>query len=173
MAICEECGSRQVELSLFEGVEVEVCQLCEHMQGDAVGVQAVQETLEAKERGFQPAVYPLVTALESVPTFKVVQASAGRPERAEYPFVFIRVREGGLIDLERLLTSLEMANRATTRRWVVELTLQHGLLFIFRPRFWKPVLDISATDIQEARADLPVLARTIRRDVSLSWWRGA
>jgi ribosomal protein L28 len=170
--VCDECGSRQIERSLMEEVEVEVCQLCGNIQGDGLNVSEARERIEARERGFQPAVYPLVKALESVPTFKVVQASAGRPERAEYPFVFIRVKEGGLIDLERLLTSMEMANRTTKRRWVVELTLQRGLLFIFRPRFWKPVLDISAEDIGEARADLPILARTILRDVGLSWWRG-
>ena len=50
-------------------------------------------------------------------------------------------------------------------------TLQRGLLFILRPRFWKPVLDIDAKDIAEARADLPLLAKAIQRDVQLGWWR--
>ncbi len=79
----------------------------------------------------------------------------------------------GLSDVEHLLTSLEMANRSTKRRWVVELSLQRGLLFILRPRFWKAILDITADDILEARADLALLALTIGRDVRLSWWRGS
>jgi hypothetical protein len=83
------------------------------------------------------------------------------------------VAEGGLSDVENLLTSLEMANRSTKRRWVVELSLQRGLLFILRPRFWKAILDISPEDIREAHADLSLLARTIGRDVQLSWWRGS
>lgn len=173
MPSCDECGSQQVEESLVEEVEVLVCRLCGHLQGDGSNVRLVEERLEAQERGFQPAVYPLVKALEAVPTFKVSAASAGRPARAEYPFVFLRVKEGGLADVERLLTSLEMANRVTQRRWVVECSLQRGLLFILRPRFWKAVLDISAQDIEEARADLPLLADTLRRDVALGWWKGS
>ncbi len=172
MPVCEECGSQQVDADVVEGVELDVCRLCGHLQGEDDRVARVEELRAARERGIDPLVYPLVVALEKVPTFRVEQATAGRPERNEYPFVFLRVREGGLQDLERLLTSLEMANRATTRRWVVESALQRGLLFILRPRFWKAVLDITEKDILEARHDLPVLAKALRRDVELAWWRG-
>ena len=173
MATCEECGNSQIAPDRVEGVEVRVCQLCGAVQGEGEAVGVARQRIEARERGFQPEVYPLVLALETVPTFKVSAASAGRPQRSEYPFVFLRVREdGGLVDLERLLTSLEMANRGTKRRWVMELTLQRGLLFILRPRFWKAVQEITTTDIEEARADLPILAESIRRDVGLTWWRG-
>ena len=76
----------------------------------------------------------------------------------------------GVRDLERLLTSLEMANQSTVRRWVVECTLQRGLLFILRPRFWKPILEINDVDIREARGDLKLLAEVLARDIKLSWW---
>ncbi len=170
MAECEECGSRQVEAAVVEGVEVEVCGLCDHVQGEARNVALVAERREAAERGFHRTIYPLVKSLEQVRTFTVDGASAGRPETGEYPFVFLRLAPDGLKDLERLLTSLEMANHHTQRRWVVECSLQRGLLFILRPRFWKPVLAIDAQDIREARADLPLLARTIARDLGLTWW---
>lgn len=172
MERCDECGSRQVEETDVLGLRVEVCRLCGNVQGDEARVAEVRERREAADRGFQAEVYPLVKALEQVESFRVETASAGRVERSEYPFVFLRVLRDGLPDLERLLTSLEMANRLTRRRWVVELSLQRGLLFILRPRFWKPVLDVSAADILEARSDLPVLARSLARDVGLSWWRG-
>ena len=55
----------------------------------------------------------------------------------------------------------------------MECSLQRGLLFILRPRFWKPVLDITPADIEEARPDLLLLGQALRRDVSLSWWREA
>lgn len=171
MTHCDECGSSQVDEAEVEGVVVGVCRLCGHLHGDQERVARVRERQEARERGLDPAVFPLVKVLERVPTFVVVAATAGRPARGEYPFVFLRVKEGGLGDVERLLTSLEMANRTTKRRWVVECTLQRGLLFILRPRFWKPVLDIDAADISEARADLPVLAGTLQRDVELGWWQ--
>ena len=154
----------------IEGVDVLECGLCGALHGDDREVALVEERREARARGFDPAIYPLVRALEQVPTFRVVAAEAGRPERSEYPFVFLRLHEGGLVHLERLLTSLEMANRDTKRRWVVEATLQRALLFVLRPRFWKRVSEITAADIEEARADLDVLGRVIGRDVKLPWW---
>ena len=63
-----------------------------------------------------------------------------------------------------------MANRSTKRRWVVECSLQHGLLFVLRPRFWKAVLEIDERDIREARDDFQVLAAILGRDIGLSWW---
>jgi hypothetical protein len=154
-----------------QGVDVEQCGLCDHVQGAADAVGMVAERREAKESGHDPAVYPLVKAMDEVPTFQVVSASAGRGETSEYPYVFFRVRGDGLRDVERLLTSLEMANQATQRRWVVECSLQRGLLFILRPRFWKPVLEIDERDIREARADLELLAEVLTRDRQLSWGR--
>ena len=171
MARCDECGSSQVAEAEVEGVAVGLCALCGNVQGDEEQVAQVHERREAAERGFEPVIYPLVRALEAVPSFRVSGASAGRPSISEYPYVFLRVKPDGLVDVERLLTSLEMANRSSRRRWVVECSLQRGLLFILRPRFWKPVLDISAQDIAEARADLPLLASVIQRDVKLSWWQ--
>ncbi len=171
MAVCEECGSRQLGPARVEGVDVEQCGLCDHIQGDAASVSLVEERREASDSGYSPIVYPLVKAMNTVPTFRVSDASAGRPETSEYPFVFFRLANEGVRDLERLLTSLEMANQSTQRRWVVECTLQRGLLFILRPRFWKPILEINETDIREARGDLKLLAEILARDIQLSWWK--
>ncbi|MHC4449797.1 MAG: hypothetical protein ACYS0E_06600, partial [Planctomycetota bacterium] len=78
---------------------------------------------------------------------------------------------GGLRDVEKLLRSVEMANRETHFRWLVELTLQQSIVFVLRPRFFKPPLEITADEIRKAREDLGRLARCLRRDVSLSWWK--
>ncbi len=170
MDVCEECGSHQLEPALVEGVEVARCGLCDHLQGDTAAIAIIDQRREASDRGFSAIVYPLVKALELVPSFRVTGASPGRVETSEFPFVFLRVAEGGLRDVERLLTSLEMANETTRRRWVVECTLQRGLLFILRPRFWKAVLEIDEKDIREARQDFKLLADVLARDVKLSWW---
>lgn len=169
---CEVCGNHQLS-SVDEGERsLWRCELCEHLHGSADVLERVALRDEADERGIHPLVFPLVKALETVPTFRVAQASAGRPDASEYPFVFLRVSEGGLGDVEHLLTSLELANRATLRRWVVECALQRGLLFIVRPRFWKAIQDITPDDVAECRADLQHLADAVARDVRLSWWRG-
>lgn len=171
MPICEECGNHQVSLRLVEGVEIAECALCGHLQGDDAKVARIERRREARERGFDPLVYPLVKALEAVPTFRVAGASAGDPTRRDYPFVFLRLEPTGLVDLERLLTALDMANHATKRRWVVECALQRGLLFILRPRFWKPVTAISSDDIRESQSDLALLAATLEQNVGADWWR--
>ena len=168
--VCESCGNRRVVPRRVEGVAVRECELCGALAGDDDGVAAAETRREGRERGFDPRVYPLVRALERVPSFEVASADAGHPELGEYPYVFLRLREGGLAHLERLLTSLEMVNRRTRRRWVVEAALQHGLLFILRPRFWKAIAEITSTDIEEAQADLAVLAAVLARDVDLPWW---
>lgn len=169
--VCEVCGSRQMEPITLRGVEVERCGLCGHVQGDEARVAQLEAEAEAEASGHHADVYPLVRALDEVPTFRVVSTSVGRAETGEFPFVFFRVTEGGLKHVERLLTSLEMANRTTQRRWVVECTLQRELLFVLRPRFWKPVLEIDANDIREARTDFRILADILARDVQLAWWR--
>ena len=169
--VCESCGSHQVRAARVAGFEVEQCDLCGHVQGDEEQVAQLATHREAEARGIDPEIYALVQAIERVPTFRIDQASAGRAQTAEYPFVFLRVLPGGLPHLERLLTSIEMANHHTRRRWVIECTLQHGLLFILRPRFWKPVLEIQPSDVREARGDLPILARAIARDVQMAWWK--
>ena len=168
---CDVCGSHQMEAEVLDGARVDRCGLCDHVQGDEGRVARLEAVDEADVRGVHPDVFPLVKALEEVPTFTVSGTSVGRAETSEFPFVFLRVAPGGLRDVERLLTSLEMANRSTKRRWVVECTLQRELLFVLRPRFWKPILDIDATDIREARTDFRVLADILARDVKLSWWR--
>lgn len=169
-AACEACGNRRLVPKTIEGVELLECELCEELQGDDAQVALAEERREGRDRGFDGRIYPLVKALERVPTFKVSGADPGGADRTEYPYVFLRLAPGGLAHLERLLTSLEMANRETRRRWVVEASLQRGLLFILRPRFWKLVSQITADDIRESQLDLDVLARILRRDVQLPWW---
>lgn len=170
-SVCDECGSHQMEPDVVDGARVERCGLCDHVQGGARTIDRRDEVDEARDRGHHPDVYPLVRALEEVRTFTVVSTSVGRAETGEFPFVFLRLVPGGLRDLEKLLTSLEMANRTTKRRWVVECTLQRELVFVLRPRFWKAVLEIDATDIREARSDFRVLADILARDVKLGWWK--
>lgn len=172
MAECEVCGGHVMEAVTADGTELLECGLCGHLQGDEETVQRLEMLREAEERGYHPLIYPLVQALETVPTWRVSAASAGRLDTCEYPFVFLRLSPEGLQDLEHLLRSLELANRHTKRRWVVECALQRGLLFIVRARFWKAIQDIHRDDIEECRADLGHLAEAVQRDVRLSWWRG-
>lgn len=168
---CDACGNRRLVPKIVEGIELLECELCDALQGDDALVALVEERREGRERGFDPRIYPLVKALELVPTFKVTAADPGGNERTEYPYVFLRLSAQGLVHLERLLTSLEMVNRETKRRWVVEASLQRGLLFILRPRFWKPVTEITDDDVRDSQSDLDVLARILRRDVKLPWWK--
>ena len=45
------------------------------------------------------------------------------------------------------------------------------MVFVLRPRFYKRPQEITAEEIRQAREDLDRLARRLRRDVSLTWWK--
>jgi len=168
---CDVCGSRNVRRRTIEGFLLEECGLCGNLQGDDEAVARIEELRAGRERGLEDDVTPLVAALEGAEVFKVVQASAGEPRRNESPYVFFTLTKNDTTYIEKLLRSLELANRETRLRWLVELSLQHGVVYILRPRFWKSPSDLAPEDIEAARKDLAILARRLRRDVSLSWWK--
>ena len=159
--------------STVEGVDVEECGLCGHLMGDDRAVAVVEERRAARERGLDPDVYPLVLALERVPTFHVETPPRAKRAAATTPTCSCASTPRGSPDLERLLTTLEMANHVTKRRWVVECALQRGLVFILRPRFSAEARGraITPDDMRESRGDLGVLAEVFAKNVSASWWR--
>lgn len=162
---CDVCGSRNVARREVEGQLLEECNLCGNLQGDDEAVALIEELRAGRERGLDDEVIPLVSVLESVGVFLIVQASGNPPE------ILFRLRGDDTRYLERLLRSIELANRETKLRWLIELSLQHDIVYILRPRFWQPPRTISAAQIEIAQRDLPVLAQRLRRDLSLSWWQ--
>lgn len=123
-----------------------------------------------RARGLDDRVIPLVTALESSGVFRLQSASAGDPRRNEPPYVLLALTKSDTAWLERLLRSLEIANRETRLRWLVELTLQRGIACLLRPRFYKSPSDLTPEDLDAAQRDLLVLGKSFRRDLGLSWW---
>ncbi len=168
---CEACGSRNMERRTVETILVEECQLCGNLQGDDAAVARIEEVRRGRERGLDEGIAPLVQALESSGVLQVTHASSGSLQSRESPHLFFRVTKNDAIHLERLLRTLEHANRETELVWLVELTLQHSLLYILRPRFWKRPQEVTPDEIRLARRDLPLLAARLRRDLQLSWWR--
>jgi len=154
-----------------EGVWLEECNLCGNLQGDDEAVRRIVELREGRDRGLDDEISPLVAVLESAKSFRIVQASGGLPAQGEPPGVLFTLTRNDTRPIERLLKSIELSNRETKLRWVVELSLQHEIVYIIRPRFLKPPCDITRSEIREARKDLPILTRRLRRDLSLSWWR--
>jgi hypothetical protein len=167
---CDSCGSHNVSRREIEGHLLFECHLCGDLSGDDGAVVLIDELREGRARGLDDEVIPLVSVLESTRAFKLIHASIGWREKGEAPSILFAA-SGGLRDVEKLLRSVEMANRETHFRWLVELTLQQSIVFVLRPRFFKPPLEITADEIRKAREDLGRLARCLRRDVSLSWWK--
>ena len=114
---------------------------------------------------------PAGAAIERAEVFTVVQAFGGNAQRGEFPSVLFRLPGNDATYVERLLRTIEHANRETRLRWLIELSLQHQLVYILRPRFWKPPATITPEEIRDAQTDLSTLAQRLRRDQSLSWWR--
>lgn len=168
---CDACGSRSVQRREVEGHLLYECDLCGELFGDDAAIAAVVMLREGRDRGLEDAIVPLVFALEATHAFKLVKASIGWREKGEPPSVLFSAVRSGLRDVEKLLRSIELANRKTTFRWLVELSLQHSVVFVLRPRFFKSPRDLTVAEINQARDDLSVLARQLRRDSELSWWR--
>ena len=168
---CDVCGSRNVARREIEGYLLFECNLCGNIEGDDEAVARIEELRRGRERGLDDEIIPLVTVLESTKVFRIVQASAGEPSRKAWPYIFFGLLRNDTTYIERLLRSLELANRATAKRWLIELSLQRDIVYILLPRFWKSPADITAEEIRIARRDLKVLADRLRRDLSLSWWQ--
>ncbi len=168
---CEDCGSRNVSRRDIEGHLLYECNLCGNLEGDDRAVMLIEELRVGRERGIDDEVIPLVSVLESTGIFKIVRASAGNPNRNEAPVVLFQSTKSDTAPIENLLRSLELANRKTRLLWLIELSLQHAIVYTLRPRFWRPPSDVSPDDLRVAQKDLVVLARQLRRDLSLSWWR--
>lgn len=168
---CDACGSHSVTRRDIEGYLLFECQLCGEMFGDDEAIALIDELREGRARGLDDEVIPLVSVLESTQAFRLVHASIGWKEKGEAPSVLFTAVRSDMRDIERLMKSLELANRRTHHRWLVELSLQQTLVFVLRPRFYKPPADITPGEIEQARADLGTVATQLRRDVSLSWWR--
>jgi len=168
---CEVCGSRNTTRTEVEGYLLYECNLCGNLQGDDEAAERIEELRRGRDRGLDDEVIALVSVLESAGVFRVTQCSAGAPERREWPYLFFTLLRSDTSWIEKLLRSIELANRETTKRWLIELSLQHGIVYILRPRFWKNPSDITPEEIRVARADLSVLAERLRRDLALSWWR--
>lgn len=168
---CDSCGSHNVKRREIEGHLLFECDLCGEMSGDDAAVTAIETLRRGRARGLDDEVIPLVEVLEDTGAFRLIHASAGWKEKGEAPSILLASTRDELRGIERLLRSIEMANRETKLRWLVELALQQTVVFILRPRFFKAPTDITPAEIDVARADMAILARCLRRDTSLSWWR--
>ncbi len=127
---------------------------------------------EGRERGFEPAIYPLVLALDKLAGLRVSRAHAGDAEERVWPFVQMRVLDGrALMGLENLAKSLALAAVGAGQHWVVEAEFAAQLTFTLKPRFHRDPDRIDAAAIAAAQRDLGRLAANLGRDMRLSWWR--
>jgi len=169
METCSECGNRAVAPRRYDEHSVLECELCGALSGSASAVRAVLDARAARERGVDPAAFPLVRALGELTSLRIDAHGGGDRELGVLPFVaFQLVDAGGLLQLENLGKSLHLAGRSLQLAWTIELETGPALTFALRPRL--PAQAAEAA-VMAAQADLATLARAIERDRRLSWWR--
>jgi hypothetical protein len=168
---CEVCGCHDVRRTEIEGFVLEECGLCGNVQGDDEAVARIEELREGRREGIEDAVYPLVKALRAIPTLRTVNSCGGHVSRCEPPYVWFTIEQDTLRFLERVATSLAMANRRTRCRWVLEATMQRELTFELKPNFHRHAVEVGRETIVNAIADLAILAHGFRRDRDLAWFR--
>ena len=170
---CDECGGNAWAALREEGHEVLECTLCGALSGDDQAVTEILLARQARERGLEPVVFPLVRVLEKVPRLRIVRASPGSPERRIWPVVFLSTEgEKGLRAIERLAKSLALHSRDLRLHWFLEVEFQERLLFLLQPRLFQAPAQVSDRDVLDAQADLRTLARLLDMDMKLHWWQG-
>lgn len=169
---CEDCGGGVLRAASVEGYAVLACDLCGALHGEEGPVRAALLSREGRERGFEPAIYPLVLALDKLAGLRVVRAHAGDVEDRVWPFVQMRVLDGrALMGLENLVKSLALGAVGAGQHWVVEAEYVAHLTFTLKPRFHRDPDRIDAAAIAAVQRDLSRLAANLERDMRLSWWR--
>ncbi|MBI4567018.1 MAG: hypothetical protein HY719_01325 [Planctomycetes bacterium] len=167
---CVECGNESLHPVAVDQGFVSECALCGHVDGPGELVERVLDVREARERGFDPLVYPLVKVLAELPGIRVTAAMAGDPEHGFSPAVQFEIADRRFDSLVKLLVSLTMINREARGRWVVEAELQRDLCFVLKPRLSPRFDDEWKARIPAFQEDLALLARRMRQNTSLSWW---
>jgi len=171
MAVCDECGSDVLEAVRIEGVEVVECSLCGALSGSDDAVTRVLVAREAREKGIDPAIYPLVLTLGKIPGLQVVMADIGDAERLVWPFVQLApTDQRSWRGVESLLKSLALSARGQQVHWVVEVEYQHRLVLTLKPRFHRDVTRITAEVVVTAQRDLDRIRTHLEAHMSLSWW---
>jgi len=170
---CAECGNRTLVAVEQEGHRLFECELCGALAGDDAAVTEVLLAREARERGFDPLVYPLVRALDRIPGLRVARAGAGSPDERVWPFVqMLAVDARALVGLENLTKSIVLgAVGSGGMHWVVEVEYQARLTFTLKPRFHRDTGRIDEAAVRAAQRDLARLCANLERDMRLSWWR--
>jgi hypothetical protein len=170
---CDECGGSAWTPLREEGHDLLECTLCGALAGPDLAVTEVLLARQARERGVEPVVFPLVQVLEKVPRLHIVRASAGHPIRRIWPVVFLSTEgEKGLRAIERLAKSLALHSRDLRLHWFLEVEFQERLLFLLQPRLFHAPAQVGEQDVLDAQHDLGVLARLLDMDMKLQWWSG-
>lgn len=126
---------------------------------------------QAEERGFHPALYPLVVQIDRIDGLCVLQAEAGEPGQRTWPFVQLGLDGAFARSLENLAKSIALSNVHSEVHWVLEVEYQRQLVVTLKPRFHRGLDQIGPREVIKARADLQRVAANLERDMALSWWR--
>lgn len=170
---CDDCGNRSLISVERDGLALFECELCGALSGDDVAVGQVQLARQARERGYDPIVYPLVLTLDKIVGIRVARASAGVPAQRVWPFVQMQANDGrALHGIENLVKSLALgATGSGGVHWVVEVEYQTRLTFTLKPRFHRDTGGIDGSVVEQAQRDLERLRVNLDRHMHLSWWR--
>lgn len=172
MEPCPECGSSNVPLVQRFGLAVRECALCGAVLGDDPDARFVRTVQEARERGIDAEVFPLVQALEALPGVKVVHSHGGDPVQRSLPFVQWGLGStAAVVQVENLAKSIVLAGAELRLRWAIEVGYHNRLTFLLEPRADPRHADDRL--IGDGRHDVLTLARAVQRNQHLSWWQRA
>lgn len=172
---CPSCGCHAVGAKKIEGFLVEECEICGWLEGPSDAISEIEDIRMAKELNIDLAVWPLVKILNRAPDVKTCSSCGGHAgpsdPRPLPPYVQFDITSHTHRTLEKLMTSLNMGNRKTQARWIIEVNMSNRLMFTLRPVFRVGTADLSIDEISKAQSDVSIIAEQFSRDLNLGFWQ--
>lgn len=162
-----------MSVRVLDGAPVHECGLCGARFGHRDAIAALRDGDDARSRGVEAGIWPLVAVLERLPGLSVVRRAAntaapGLP-RVEFGATSAEI----LRQLENLTKSLRLAAGELRLPWVIEVEFTHQLTFVLKPRTDHPGSPVGPEAARDAALDVLVLRRRFEQDMRRPWWAHA
>lgn len=171
---CPQCGCHTFEHNVVEGFSVLECGVCGYIDGKDSVVAEIEDIRLAREQNIDLEIWPLVKIINRLPNIKTFSSCGGHIEADGRhplpPYVQFDITSETHLTLEKLLTSMNMSNKRTSARWIIQVNMDKALTFTMRPVFSLGITDLSVTQIGQAQKDIAIIAGHLERDLRLKFW---
>ncbi|MDC1142303.1 hypothetical protein OAU50_04370 [Planctomycetota bacterium] len=167
---CEVCGNHAVIDRKVEEAFLRECEFCGNLTGPSDVVELLELQREADRMGVSEYSYPLAQFVEQLPGVRLTGDSGGDIDLATMPYVGFELSDHRTWQLENIGQGMRLMRTELRREWVLEFTYDFQLGFELHTRADGRTKH-TATEIEDAQADLVMIWRRLQAFKGLSWWK--